>query len=370
MKSPSWLLLSEQDPRFVLPEDLRDGDAFAARDIGWVEQMRPFIAAYSKPGDLVLDPFTGFGTTLVAAALENRRAAGFEVDATRAHKARERMSRLHLPPPDLRVGDCATLAATLDDVDLITTSVPYFACRAPIEGAQAQRYFDKDYATYLDQMRQTLKALKPCLKPEAYIVLMAENLRVGGHFVPLAWDLARLMAERFVMLDERVILYPHGSAQRTLPAPAQSAQTDRAHEYALIAQQAPRGIDVEATIDVLAQFSRDHPRAFVYGSFARLLHGQSATPSDADVLLEADASALARLALSLEAAGFRLTRWGAPVEPAGAAVAIETGFYLRAERLDREGRLVILDFAMAPDAGEFGRRAAGTRVIRGIRVEC
>jgi hypothetical protein len=369
MKSPSWLLLSEQDPRFVLPKDLREGDAFAARDIGWVEQMRPFIAALSKPGDLVLDPFAGFGTTLVAAALENRRAAGFEVDATRAHKARERVARLNLPPPDLRVGDCTALASTLDNVDLVITSVPYFACGAPIEGAQDQRYFDPDYATYLEHMRRTLKALKACLKPEAYIVLMAENLRVGTHFVPLAWDLARSMAERFVMVDERVVLYPHDSAPPALPASTQREQTDRAHEYALIARHLPRGIDVEATIDVLAQLIRDHPRAFVYGSFACLLRGQAATPSDADVLLEPDPSALARLALSLEAAGFRLTRWGAPVEPAAAVVAMETGFYLRAERLDRDGRLVILDFAMAPDAGEFERRAAGTRVIRGIGVE-
>lgn len=39
----------------------------------------PLIKALSQPGDLVLDPFVGSGTTAVAAALLGRRFLGMEI---------------------------------------------------------------------------------------------------------------------------------------------------------------------------------------------------------------------------------------------------------------------------------------------------
>lgn len=46
-----------------------------------VEIIRPLIQSFSKPGDLVLDPFLGSGTTAVAAALCRRRAIGIEIES-------------------------------------------------------------------------------------------------------------------------------------------------------------------------------------------------------------------------------------------------------------------------------------------------
>lgn len=39
-----------------------------------------FVRAFTKPGDLVVDPFAGNGTTLLAAQRLGRRAIGYEVD--------------------------------------------------------------------------------------------------------------------------------------------------------------------------------------------------------------------------------------------------------------------------------------------------
>jgi hypothetical protein len=360
MKNASWLLLDTQDPRYVLPADLREADAFAGRDVGWVEQMRPFVETFSRPGDLVLDPFAGFGTTLVAAALEGRRALGIEVDPDRARRIRERLDRLALPAADVRVGDCTALAPSLPRVDLVATSVPYFGCSGGLAGDPGQRYADPDYATWLERMRLTFKALAPAIARGGHLVVMAENLRLGDHFVPQAWDLARLLADRFVMQDERVIVYPPRET-----ADADPGRSTRSHEYALIARNLPRPIDTAATLATLTDLTRLCDFV-VYGSFASWMRSGEGSPADADLLLAPDTDVTPVVA-HLEHTGFRVTRWGEPASPSSAPTALRTGFYLLADRLDREGRLCRIDLAI-PDSKRYDALIRNSDRVRRIRV--
>lgn len=53
---------------------------------------RPHVQVLTRPGDLILDPFAGSGSYLVAAKELGRRAVGFEVDPERAEAARRRLS--------------------------------------------------------------------------------------------------------------------------------------------------------------------------------------------------------------------------------------------------------------------------------------
>ncbi len=48
-----------------------------------------FIRQYSNPGDLVLDPFCGVGTTIKVAQALGRRGIGFEIDPDEAERARQ-----------------------------------------------------------------------------------------------------------------------------------------------------------------------------------------------------------------------------------------------------------------------------------------
>ncbi|MGH9739614.1 MAG: DNA methyltransferase [Candidatus Acidiferrales bacterium] len=53
--------------------------------------LTPLIRAFSRPGDLVLDPFCGSGSTLLAAKLESRCFLGIELDGTYCDAARDRL---------------------------------------------------------------------------------------------------------------------------------------------------------------------------------------------------------------------------------------------------------------------------------------
>ncbi|MDQ6866903.1 MAG: DNA methyltransferase [Pseudomonadota bacterium] len=57
-----------------------------------VSILTPLIQAFSKRGDLVLDPFSGSGSTAVAAALSGRRYIGIELEDRYCRHARTRLA--------------------------------------------------------------------------------------------------------------------------------------------------------------------------------------------------------------------------------------------------------------------------------------
>jgi site-specific DNA-methyltransferase (adenine-specific) len=59
--------------------------------------MRAIVRDYSRPGDLIADPCCGAGTTLIAAAIEGRRAIGAELDLATFAKAQARIARGYTP---------------------------------------------------------------------------------------------------------------------------------------------------------------------------------------------------------------------------------------------------------------------------------
>lgn len=58
-----------------------------------VRILTPLVASFSQPGQLVLDPFCGAGSSLIAAAMLGRRYLGIELEGRYCEIARTRVGR-------------------------------------------------------------------------------------------------------------------------------------------------------------------------------------------------------------------------------------------------------------------------------------
>jgi site-specific DNA-methyltransferase (adenine-specific) len=62
-----------------------------------VSALKPLIRAFTDPGDIVLDPFCGSGSTLIAARALERSYIGIELDPQHHRTACERVRRQTAP---------------------------------------------------------------------------------------------------------------------------------------------------------------------------------------------------------------------------------------------------------------------------------
>ncbi|HRE02013.1 MAG TPA: site-specific DNA-methyltransferase [Ilumatobacteraceae bacterium] len=100
-----------------------------------VELPEQLIRLYTFKGDLVLDPFMGSGSSLVAAANLERRYAGYDLDPAYVEIARQRVAEVHVPPPAMPVA--THRRQKLDPPDQSVDDD--FQSRATREGKAAQK---------------------------------------------------------------------------------------------------------------------------------------------------------------------------------------------------------------------------------------
>ena len=139
------------------PLILRAADLVAERpegtadDIHFTEALAASVIGHaSLPGELVLDPFAGYGTTVTVAERMGRRAIGIELLPEHLEIARRRTGG----GAKLILGDARELSRLVDEpVDLVLTSPPYMPStdhpQNPLTGYATD---DGDYAVYLGEL--------------------------------------------------------------------------------------------------------------------------------------------------------------------------------------------------------------------------
>lgn len=173
-------VVAERHPR-------ADEDVHLARAL-----VQAVLEDLTRPGDLVLDPFAGFGTTLRVAEETGRRAVGVEL-------LPERCAVIAEVAPESQVvqGDARRLAGLVEGpFDLVLTSPPYMAeddhAEDPLSGYTGT---GATYDRYLTELRDVFAQAFGLLRPQGHLVVNVANIDTGARFTPLAWDVGRLLAE-------------------------------------------------------------------------------------------------------------------------------------------------------------------------------
>jgi DNA modification methylase len=188
------------------PLILRAADLVAERprgtvdDIHFTEALAASIVGYaSQPGDLVLDPFAGYGTTVAMAVRMGRRAIGIELVPEHLEIARRRSAG----EARLILGDARELSRLVDEpVDLVLTSPPYMPAtdhpQNPLAGYATD---DGDYATYLRELGSIFGQVATLLRPGGRLVVNVANVvAIDGSVTPLAGDMAGVIDEHVPLL--------------------------------------------------------------------------------------------------------------------------------------------------------------------------
>jgi DNA modification methylase len=96
-----------------------------------IKLVQRLVQLYSRPGDWVLDPFDGVGSTVIGSVALGRNAVGIELNKRFHELASQWLDREHslfaTAIGELHNGDCRKILATLPDrkFQLLITSPPY-----------------------------------------------------------------------------------------------------------------------------------------------------------------------------------------------------------------------------------------------------
>lgn len=195
---PTTYIHLDSANRVELPErfqgdDVRYSDAF----------VEYFLDEFTKPGDIVFDPFGGFGTTLLVCERMGREGHAIEIDGDRAEFVR---GLLKHPERFIR-GDSRQLSEyDLPDIDFSITSPPYRTHIHDLDPLSGYKDDAGPYLHYLAELQSIYAQVRSWMKPGAHAVIHVSNLKAKQGVTPLAWDVATAISGELTFLGERIIV--------------------------------------------------------------------------------------------------------------------------------------------------------------------
>lgn len=218
------------------------------------------VRFFTKPGECVLDPFVGVGSTLKACALEGRQGIGIELNPEYVALTRERLKRevrtsnLKSVKQKIMKGDSRKVLGKFDaeSVDFVVTSPPYWnilhkedhkARRERKAHGLDTRYGDdprdlgnvSSYPEFLEILGNIFGQCGRILKKKKYMALVVSDFRDKSRFIMFHADLVRILGSHKLGLRGIKILYqrhkkvfPYGYPYAYVP--------NIHHQYILILQ--------------------------------------------------------------------------------------------------------------------------------------
>jgi DNA modification methylase len=179
----------------------------------------------SDEKSVVLDPFMGIGSTMLASANQGMLGIGFELNKEFCEIAKNRFKKIAIGKskaksvmPEIYNTDSRKISQFLgkDSVDLVITSPPYWDIlnqKRTADGKIIRNYSsDKEdlgnianYEDFLSDLKDVYSEVYSVLKPGSRCVSIVMDIRKKDKFYPLHEDQSRIMREIGFELDEYVI---------------------------------------------------------------------------------------------------------------------------------------------------------------------
>lgn len=190
---------------------------WATHDAKWRGNWSPYIPRniilrYSQEGDLVLDQFSGGGTTLVEAKLLNRDIIGVDVNDVALDRCREKVNFEHNGAGGkvyIQKGDARNLDFINDgSIDLICTHPPYaniiqYSEDIPEDLSHLQI---KDF---LEEMKKVAAESYRVLKKGKFCAILMGDTRQKGMMQPLSFEVMKIFIDTDFKLKELIIKEQH-----------------------------------------------------------------------------------------------------------------------------------------------------------------
>ncbi len=194
----TWMQLPRGNKRILPPRFRRD-------DVRCPDSLVEFcVNEFTEKGQVIFDPFAGYGTTLLVAEEMGRIGYGIEYSKPKA----DYVQKLLEYPKYLIHGDSRRLMDyELPPIDLCFTSPPYTNERDTENPFVDYRQKGFDYPSYLQEMGNIFSLVAQRMKPSSHLVIEASNLKKNGQVTTLAWDIAREVSRIIHFEGETVICW-------------------------------------------------------------------------------------------------------------------------------------------------------------------
>jgi len=233
-----------------------------------VELCKRLIEIYTKKGDVVLDPFMGSGSAIVAARDLERKGIGFDINPDFIELARKRISqqkliRLGVEDPSIYCEDAKNLLKYVapNSVDLVITSPPYWNIHTrkrtadykeprPYSSLERDLGNISDFNKFMDELKSIFKNVHVVLKSGKRCIIVVMDIRQGSQFIPFHMNIVDMMTEIGFILEDIIIWdrRKEYSNLRPLGYPYVFI-VNKVHEYILIFRKnRVEEIDVEETL--------------------------------------------------------------------------------------------------------------------------
>jgi len=145
------------------------------------------LQRYTQPGDVVVDPMAGSGTTLDVARELGRQGRGFDLQPTR---------------DDIARCDARKLPMAAGSADFVFVDPPYSTHLTYSGAAECIGEFDAATPAYYEAMERVMAEMHRILRPGRYLALyVSDSFRKGKPFCPIGFELFDRLRRRFEPVD-------------------------------------------------------------------------------------------------------------------------------------------------------------------------